>query len=319
MLTRLMSSAVLALNSLGVRLTDEELPPVFDSCLAAAYWYASHGFPVFPLSASKRPLRLCGQCANRGCPGRNECRCGVDTCHGFYAASTDPDVFWRWWREHPGWQIGIRTGAKSGLAALDVDLDKGGLASLQALAQQTDLLAAGPAIQLSGSGESFHLIYRHPGGRVACSVSKLGPGLDVRGDGGYVVAAPSRHPATGRQYQLRGNLSALPQWPILAKGDSASVQSEQATHRIPARSLRFGISGLSPARVQALVTTVRQAPPGTRRSTLFWASCRLGECTAGKAALKTAAGRLWRAACDAGLGPDEAFKTLTDGIRWGQG
>jgi len=105
----------------------------------------------------------------------------------------------------------MRTGQVSDLVALDVDLDKGGLDSLISL-QQAGLTIRGTAAQLSGSGLSFHLLYRHPGGKVSNSAGRLGDGLDVRGDGGYVVGAPSRHPDTGARYELLGELTQLPVW-----------------------------------------------------------------------------------------------------------
>lgn len=44
-------------------------------------------------------------------------------------------------------------------------------------------------------------------------VGRIGPGLDVRGDNGYFVAAPERHPATKARYELLGALTDLPPWP----------------------------------------------------------------------------------------------------------
>ncbi len=183
-------------------------------CLEAALIYASLGVQVFPLTVTKSPLRRCAYCLTPGaCPGRDRCHCGVNTCHGFYAATSDLETIRRWWEGHPHWQVGIRTGHQSGLVVLDVDPDKGGLASLISL-QKAGLDIAGTAVQLSGSGQSFHLIYAHPGGHVPNSQSKLGAGLDVRGDGGYVVAAPSRHASTGAPYELLGDLTSLPPWPL---------------------------------------------------------------------------------------------------------
>ncbi len=185
--------------------------------LAAALDYAAAGLPVLPLSWNRTVIASCPACKpGGGCAGQNRCRCGVDTCHGFWAATTDAERITRWFTQHPDWQLGLRTGAPSGLVVLDVDLDKGGLNSLIAL-QRAGLDISGTAVQLSGSGLSFHLIYAHPGSQVRCSqggtASGLGPGLDVRGDGGYVVWAPSRHPSTGARYELLGSLLDLPVWP----------------------------------------------------------------------------------------------------------
>jgi len=185
--------------------------------LAAALDYAAGGMPVFPLSWNRTVIASCPACKlGRGCPGRDQCRCGVDTCHGFWAATTDAERITRWFTQHPDWQLGLPTGAPSGLVVLDVDLDKGGLDSLLAL-ERAGLDISGTAVQLSGSGLSFHLIYSYPGFPVRCSqgntATGLGPGLDVRGDGGFVAWAPSRHPRTGARYELLGALRDLPVWP----------------------------------------------------------------------------------------------------------
>jgi DNA-binding MarR family transcriptional regulator len=180
--------------------------------MRAALAYAALGLPVFPLSANRTVIALCPRCKpGAGCPGKDECRCGTDTCHGFYAATTDRATITKWFTEHPDWQLGLRTGKTSGLVVLDVDLDKGGLDSLIAL-QKAGLDIRGTAAQLSGSGQSFHLFYGWPGYQVPNSSDTLGGGLDVRGDGGFVVVAPSHHPSTGARYELLGPLTDLPPW-----------------------------------------------------------------------------------------------------------
>jgi len=82
----------------------------------------------------------------------------VGTCHSLYAATTDPAVIGRWFEGHPFWNVGLATGAASGLVALDVDVDHGGLDSFVELLHQ-GLDITGAAMQLSGSGRSFHVIY----------------------------------------------------------------------------------------------------------------------------------------------------------------
>lgn len=75
---------------------------------------------------------------------------------------------------------------------------------------------------------------------------------------------------------------------------------------------------LSAARLAALVTTVAGAPVGSRRSTLFWAACRLGECSGRQDELVSAADALLLAAQQGGLDSSEAFSTLLDGLRIGR-
>lgn len=106
-----------------------------------------------------------------------------------------------------GLNLGLATGT---VFALDVDVkgDKQGTASLQALVASNGPLPKGPASQ-TGSG-GFHFFFRAPDGvQIKNSVENLGPGLDVRGHGGFVVLPPSRH-VSGNQYRWAVPLAPLP-------------------------------------------------------------------------------------------------------------
>ncbi len=284
-------------------------------CLWAARAYAQHGVGVFPLSAGKKPLHNCWMCRHGGpCAGREQCRCGLGTCHGFYAATTNVRTITNWWMTHPHWQLGIRTGAESGLVVLDVDLDKHGLDSLITL-QRAGLEIAGTAVQLTGSGKSFHLIYAHPGHRVPCSQGRLGPGLDVRGDGGYVVGAPSRHQSTGAAYELLGDLSRLAAWPM--PSIPAVAERPGAVPAVTPQRVSSVAAAITPARVKSWVAVVCRAPEGTRRTALLWAACRLGESVGSQSARMAAAKALLQAAEDVGLNSAEAYATVLDGTLLG--
>jgi energy-coupling factor transporter ATP-binding protein EcfA2 len=97
----------------------------------------------------------------------------------------------------PHANIGIATGP-SGLVALDVDPDKGGGESLVSLVAQHGQLPDTIAAITGGGGQ--HYYFRAGDAPVGSSASKLGPGLDIRAVGGYVVAPPSLH-RSGRRYQ----------------------------------------------------------------------------------------------------------------------
>jgi putative DNA primase/helicase len=119
------------------------------------------------------------------------------TTNGFKDASRDPEVVTRWWSLGPSYNIGVATGAGSGVFVLDVDGgERAGEASLRALEAEHGAL---PATVESITGGGRHLWFKMPGRSVPCSVDRVGPGLDVRGAGGYVVAPPSIHPS-GRAY-----------------------------------------------------------------------------------------------------------------------
>jgi P4 family phage/plasmid primase-like protien len=85
---------------------------------------------------------------------------------------------------------------------LDVDPDKGGDDSLRKLETQYGSLPVTAEVITGGGGH--HYYFQHPGISLGNSAGKLGPGLDIRTDGGQVVAPPSVHPMTGRTYEWEG-------------------------------------------------------------------------------------------------------------------
>ena len=117
-------------------------------------------------------------------------------------ASTDPDQIQAWWGQTPTANVGIATGARSNLLVLDVDPDKGGDESLHALESRYGPLPETIEVVTGNGGR--HLYFQYPGYPIASSAGKLGPGLDIRADGGQVVAPPSIHPVTGRSYEWEG-------------------------------------------------------------------------------------------------------------------
>ncbi|MEX5632139.1 bifunctional DNA primase/polymerase [Parafrankia sp. FMc2] len=153
--------------------------------LGAALRYARLGWPVVPLlPRGKRPIL-------------------PDWTN---AASTDRDVIRGWWARWPDANVGIATGPRSGLAVLDLDPRSGGAESLTELETRVGLLP-GTAMVVTGS-DGVHFYYRHPGVKVTSRAHSLGRGLDVKADGGQVVAPPSIHP-TGQRYVWSGNVDGL--------------------------------------------------------------------------------------------------------------
>lgn len=144
--------------------------------------YAERGWPVFPCNG-KVPL----------------------TEHGMLDATTDPRQVEEWWRQWPGANVAIATGAGSGLVVLDVDGDEG-TESLRRLERDHGDLPRMWSVVTPSGGQHFY--FRHPGREVPSSAGKLGPGLDIRADGGYVIAPPS----TGYEVDEEGPIAPLPGW-----------------------------------------------------------------------------------------------------------
>jgi hypothetical protein len=113
-------------------------------------------------------------------------------------ATTEENMILGWWDVNPDANIGIACGKRSGIIVLDVDAGHGGYESLTELFEKYGKFPDTPISQTGSGGE--HIFFRHPGVEIRNSASKLGPGLDIRGDGGYVVAPPSIH-ANGKSYE----------------------------------------------------------------------------------------------------------------------
>jgi hypothetical protein len=167
---------------------------------------------------------------------------------------------------------------------------------------------------LTPSG-GYHLWFRQPPGQppVRNSAGLLGPGIDVRGVGGYVLCPGSV--VGGRMYELLDNsaAAALPVW--LAR----LLASDPPPRPGPAASYRAPV-GPAGGRLGAVLQVVREGQPGDRNGRLYWAACRAGELvTAGQVGAAEAEEALVRAAVDAGLrgGEREARATVRSGLRAG--
>ena len=159
----------------------------------AALSYAQRGWPVLPLHNP----------AANGCSFHRGLTCTAvgkhpRTKHGLSDATTDQTRIEGWWDRWPDANIGILTGAESGLLVIDIDNKDGrqGGDNLAALASRFGGL---PATLTATTGNGQHLFFSHPGIDVSNSAGTLATGIDVRAERGYVVAAPSLH-ANGSRY-----------------------------------------------------------------------------------------------------------------------
>ena len=165
------------------------------SALGAAKRYLARGWSVLPLRpCSKRPLILWEHLQ-----------------HERPSEQTVVEWFQRW----PDANVGIVTGEISNLIVLDIDPKHGGDLTLERLEQRFGPLSE--TVEAVTGGDGRHLYFAHPGW-LTRNRTGLAQGIDLRGDGGYIVAPPSIHP-TGRRYAWipgRGpdemTLAALPRW-----------------------------------------------------------------------------------------------------------
>lgn len=216
---------------------------------AVARWCAEQGWPVHPLAAGRKtPAANCPACKDQhhrpaSCP----CLPAGRPCHGFHSATTDLERIDAWWSANPAWGVGVACGGAD-LIVIDVDahptpvpdrnrllpgipihdsVDLQGLASgfdtlalLAALRRRPNPVEDGNTLRVRTPSGGLHIWYRnpHPVTRFRCSTGSstkvaLAWQVDVRADGGYIVA-PTTRTAQGT-YVAEGpsRLPApLPEW-----------------------------------------------------------------------------------------------------------
>ncbi|HKS27869.1 MAG TPA: phage/plasmid primase, P4 family [Pyrinomonadaceae bacterium] len=175
--------------------------------LEYALQYASRNWKVIPLHTPEAQ----GQCSCR----KKDCSSvgkHPRTMNGLKDATTDEKKIRIWWGMWPEANIGVVTGAESGIIVLDVDPRHGGGESLTRLQDEHGELPETPESSTGGGG--VHIIFAQSGTALRNSAGKLGAGLDIRADGGYIVAPPSLH-QSGRRYgwmNYEESLASMPDW-----------------------------------------------------------------------------------------------------------
>ena len=154
--------------------------------MLAALDYESKGFSVIPLKAKDKIPMLASWAE-------------------FQERRAEREEIGEWWRTWPNANIGIVTGAVSGLFVIDCD-------SQEAATSLKPLLGDMTNVGLVATGKGFHLYYRHGSDKIQ-NKAGIRPHVDFRGDGGYVVAPPSVH-SSGKEYKwlkpITDNLCDIP-------------------------------------------------------------------------------------------------------------
>lgn len=280
---------------------------------AMARWLAAHGTPVFPLGVGgKTPA----------------------TPEGFKDATTDHEVIERWWARRPH-NVGISTGP-AGLLVIDLDTPKPGTelpaewASELGVVDGSDVLA----VLAERAGQPYPVntrivatpsggrhLYFHAPRPLPSTAGRLGPMIDTRATGGYVVAPPSRTVA-GRYITIHpGPIEPLPGWLVDALAPSAPAPG----HAESRRAARAAAAPRGPvaepyvfAAFENEVDAVLDARPGTRNDTLNRAAFALGQfVAAGRLNECQVVDALSIAAAHIGLGRAETERTITSGMASG--
>jgi Bifunctional DNA primase/polymerase, N-terminal len=283
----------------------------------AAELYAALGYSVLP-------------CFEPAPGGGCTCRAGA-ACHrpgkhprlkarrpgrgGVYEASTDPATVRGWWRRWPAANVALRTGDRFDVA--DVDGPEG-VEALRAILQNAPgALGAGPLARSGGGG--WHLLFAPTG---AGSPGAVLPGVDWRGQGGYVLVAPSVHPSGHRYRWVRPLGLELPEVPAALRALLAPP-ARPGTPRGGDDRVRVVGGGYGRAALRSECARLATTPPGElgrkgRNHALYLAAFRLGRlASAGWLDPAEITEALTEVARQVALGEREIGPTIASGLRNG--
>ena len=267
--------------------------------LDAALSYAARGWQVFPCKPrGKEPLTL----------------------HGLKEATRGPEQIDTWWRKWPEANIAIATGPASGIFVVDLDFDHDGIDSLVKLeAGKPKGLAT---LECATGGGGAHLYFTWPDGfEIRNSAGKLGKGIDIRGEGGYVVAPPSLH-KSGQRYQW---CTAYPEpldppsWLIAALTAPAEPHPRTLPRRPPTAFQPKGQEGrYAQKALQNELDILYSTAQGQRNDQLNRSAFSLGQLVgAGKLPAELVIDQLTTAGQAIGLTESEVRNTIRSGLAKG--
>jgi hypothetical protein len=250
----------------------------------AASRYAAEGVPVFPcVPGEKRPL----------------------TSHGFHDATADLRTVRAWWDRWPMANIGIPTGAFSGIDVVDIDRrpEHSGFAAFER-ARRTGITGRWEALIRTPSG-GIHAYYPTDSNHPQQSWQAPSAHIDFRGAGGYILAPPS----------ITGSESIAHRYALIATANrqGAAINADALRSFLePLPATPSPPRRLQPVNLEGLATWVAARGEGERNRALFWAACRAAETGTQPDQLHAVLGA---AAEKAGLTAREATTTIRSALR----
>ena len=198
----------------------------------AAIYYSEKRFRILPLHWIENGKCSCGK--NCTSPGKHPL-----TRNGLKGATDDKKQIAKWFNNTPQANIGIRTGKESGIFVIDLDIKPGinGLKAFDAIIKKHGKLPK-TAAQKTGSG-GLHYIFRYPDFEIRNTTDLLvdgvrQKGIDIRGQDGYIVAAPSNHKSGGSYEYSDYPIPDAPEWLLsILKEQNRQPQKEQIPFEAP--------------------------------------------------------------------------------------
>ena len=214
------------------------------TALEQALAYAASGWPVFP-------CREAGPLRKRPYVAR-----------GFHAATRDPEIIGAWWRQWPAALIGVPTGsAGSGFVVLDIDVKNPRANGFDSLEDLGIVLSETPMVHTSSGG--LHCLFANPERELKCSAGLIGPGLDVRAEGGYVIV-PS--PGSGYYWDPVWNRDTVA--PLPAPDWLWPHRPGRPPGKVPTFKPGAGLTAYGRAALEGACEAIVRAGPGEQEKTL---------------------------------------------------
>ena len=257
----------------------------------AAVELAERGFYIFPCGRDKEPL----------------------TAHGCHDASASLPVIEAWWARWPRANLAIACGP-SRLVVIDLD----GWAAQSTWAALEEVHGA-CATLMSQTGRigGLHLVFSDEAAQGRNTAGRIGPQIDSKAAGGYVICPPSIH-ENGRRYDWVGDYrhpAPVPDWVLARLRPPPPPKPEADPPLDPDSPL------LAHARLEGVARRVAETQPGARHQVLFWGAATVGELVAaGLVSEHHARWSLDRACQKNGLAdedPQDVARTIADGFARG--
>lgn len=276
--------------------------------LELAQHYVAQGWPVFPCRshAEEQVDQATGEIITFG-------EKTPLTPNGFKGATRFPRIIERWWSDWPGAAVGLPTGEKTGFFALDIDNKPGGANGFDWLAEMEAEHGPLPdtARVMSPNG-GLHIYFKYVVG--TRNRGALGAGVDIRSEGGYVLAAGSTM-ANGRSYKWETDtreIAEAPAWLLdLLLPKSAPAHTQYSLSAVTNNAY-------VDAAVDRELADLAGAPMGTRNNALNDAAFSIGTIV-GAGALSEAEARALLQDVARGWGRDwsRCCKTIESGLKAG--
>ena len=239
--------------------------------LQAALRYASEGFQIVPCHAVMSDKCFCRRksCSSAGKHPR--------ISNWTVRATCDASQIRNWWKKWPNANLGVATGAGSGVVVFDLD-GEDGKQTLRQLAEADPSILKTRVHETGGGG--LHCFYRHPGFTVKNAV-RIRPGLDIRGDDGLIILPPSVH-LSGAQYAVRDHQSIALLPPCLAdilchKECSGVVKiGEREIKQVAKRGIENVLRTIPHGQKEKIAEAIRKSLPTSagRRNQQVFELCR---------------------------------------------